>query len=61
MKVPKSILQAMLVALTTGAIVSCEKPRAEDLSTPGVSSPKGHSNTDQGTTIPVGCPACGMG
>lgn len=51
----------MLIAVTTGAIVSCEKPRVEDVSKPGVTSPKGQSNTDQGVPLPGGCPACGMG
>ncbi|MEP6583210.1 MAG: hypothetical protein ABJA90_03040 [Ginsengibacter sp.] len=54
MKLSKSILQAVLIAVTTGAIVSCEKLRKDELSKPKIHK----SKTD--STL-VSCPACGMG
>ncbi|MEO7766982.1 MAG: hypothetical protein ABIS01_06130 [Ferruginibacter sp.] len=54
MKISKSILQAMLVAVTAGAISSCEKPTVDDGKKPGVEKPKVNNTAGQ-------CPACGMG
>ena len=54
MKLSKSILQAMLVAVTVGVISSCEKPKVDDGKKPLIEKVK------KGST-PVGCPACGMG
>ena len=61
MKIPKYILQAMLVAVASGGVISCSKPKAEEVSKPGVHSPKGNAKTDQTATTPDNCPACGMG
>ena len=61
MKIPKYILQAMLVAVASGGVISCSKPKAEDVSKPGVHSTKGNATTDQNTPTPGNCPACGMG
>lgn len=54
MKIPKSILQAMLIAVTAGAVVSCEKPKKDEVAKPAIHNTK----TD---SPPVSCPACGMG
>lgn len=53
MKIAKPVLQAVLVAVTIGALSSCEKPAVSDAKKPATESPKS-GNTD-------GCPACGMG
>ena len=53
MKLSKSILQAMLIAVTAGAIISCEKQSVDEGKKPDIQKPK--------TGIPEGCPACGMG
>jgi hypothetical protein len=59
MKLSKSLLTAMMVAVTTGAIISCEKPKiSEGKKTVIPNSKTGISPSD---TIPEGCPACGMG
>jgi hypothetical protein len=59
MKLSKSLLQAMLIAVTTGTIISCEKPNI-------VEEKKATLQKSAKDTIPVvniteGCPACGMG
>ncbi len=54
MKLPKSILQAMLIAVTTGAVASCEKPKKDEVTKPSIH----HTKAD---STPASCPACGMG
>jgi hypothetical protein len=56
MKLSKSVLQAILVAVTTGIISSCEKPKVDDGKKPAIEKPGQGSNQ-----VPDGCPACGMG
>ena len=59
MKLSKSLLQAMLVAVTTGTIISCEKPTIVEGKKAALQNPKtGTAPTD---SIPLCCPACGMG
>jgi hypothetical protein len=54
MKISKSLLNAMLVAVTAGTIISCQKPKVDDGKKPTIEKPgKGG--------VPVSCPACGMG
>lgn len=56
MKVSKTLLQAIVVAVTVGTTVSCTK------SVDG--KPKTTNNktkTDSTYVIPDNCPACGMG
>jgi len=54
MKLSKTVLQAMIVAVTMGTISSCEKPSQEEVKKSATEKPKPDSE-------PVGCPACGMG
>ena len=54
MKLSKTLLQAILVAVTAGAISSCEKPAADEGKKPATEKPTKGS-------LPDGCPACGMG
>lgn len=54
MKLSKSILQAILVAVTAGTIISCEKASVDEGKKPDIQNPKTGN-------IPEGCPACGMG
>jgi hypothetical protein len=54
MKLSKSLLRAMLVAVTAGTIISCEKPKVDEGKKPAIQK----SNPGN---IPEGCPACGMG
>ncbi|MEO5893986.1 MAG: hypothetical protein ABIQ31_27255 [Ferruginibacter sp.] len=54
MKVSKTLIQAMLVAVTAGLISSCEKPGVDA----GKKVPTEKSKT---TSYPDNCPACGMG
>lgn len=55
MKLSKTILQAMLVAVTVGAISSsCEKPAVDK-------AKKATTEKTQTETVPDCCPACGMG
>jgi hypothetical protein len=54
MKLSKTLLQAMIVAVTVGAISSCEKPYADEIK-------KKTTEKKQSERIPDGCPACGMG
>jgi hypothetical protein len=53
MKLSKSLLQAMVVAVTVAGIISCEKP-APVKEESSKQKPKSDSTY-------VGCPACGMG
>ena len=53
MKLSKSLLHAILVAVTVGTISSCEKIKAGEGKKASTENPK--------TGIPEGCPACGMG
>lgn len=53
MKLSKALLQAILVAVTVGAISSCEKPTVDAAQKSAKETPKEHT--------PDGCPACGMG
>jgi len=54
MKLSKTVLQAMIVAVTMGIISSCEKPCPEEGKKSATEKPKSGNE-------PVGCPACGMG
>lgn len=54
MKLSKSILQAMVVAVTVGTICSCEKPAADE-------GKKTSIEKSKSVNAPGGCPACGMG
>lgn len=54
MKLPKTLLTAMLVAVTAGTISSCEKPNADATK----KTPKQKTETQNNTG---NCPACGMG
>jgi hypothetical protein len=55
MKVSKTILQAMMVAIAVGTISSsCKKPGADEMK-------KNTTEKKQSQNIPESCPACGMG
>ncbi|MEP6947947.1 MAG: hypothetical protein ABI863_01670 [Ginsengibacter sp.] len=54
MKLSKSLLNAILVAVTAGTIISCQKPKVDDGKKPGTEKSKKSG-------VPVSCPACGMG
>jgi hypothetical protein len=54
MKLSKTLLQAMLVAVTIGTLYSCEKPAADE-------SKKTSSEKSSPGAPTEGCPACGMG
>ena len=54
MKLPKSLIKAMLVAVTAGTISSCEKPVADATK----KTPKQKTETQNNTGY---CPNCGMG
>ena len=60
MKLSKSLLSAMLVAVASGTIISCEKAVPEEGKKPPIQNTKGGASTPEGT-LPEGCPACGMG
>jgi hypothetical protein len=55
MKISKTLLQTILVAVTVSTAVSCSK------SVDGKPKKEANSKTDSTQTIPVSCPACGMG
>lgn len=57
MKLSKTLLSAMLVAVTTGTLISCEKARPDEDKKPAVQNPKSVPESN----VPGGCPACGMG
>jgi hypothetical protein len=59
MKLSDSLLKAMLVAITAGTIVSCEKAEAEEIKKSATENPK--SGTSPEVNAPECCPACGMG
>jgi len=54
MKLSKSLLQAMLIAVTAGTIISCEKPKVDEGKKPTT------ENSKAGNELQC-CPACGMG
>ena len=54
MKLSKSLLRAMLIAVTAGTIISCEKPKVDE-------GKKPTTEKSQAGSEPQGCPACGMG
>jgi len=54
MKLSKSLLQAMLIAVTAGTIISCEKPKVDEGKKPATENSKAGNE-------PQCCPACGMG
>lgn len=54
MKLSKTLLQAMLVAVTAGTIISCEKPNVNGAKKATIKK----SATD---STWLNCPACGMG
>ena len=54
MKLSKSLLQAMLIAVTASVICSCEKPPVDQKKNPTT------EKTNNGST-PDSCPGCGMG
>jgi hypothetical protein len=55
MKLSKTLLQAIVVAVTVGAISSsCEKPTADEMK-------KNTTEKKQSESYPDGCPGCGMG
>lgn len=54
MKIPKTLLQAIVIAMAAGSIVACKKPKEEKKAA--------KENTEQNTQkTPELCPACGMG
>ena len=55
MKIPKLLLQTMLVAVTTGTLCSCEKQKLEKNQTPVIKK-QVQTNNNPGSWI-----ACGMG
>jgi type II secretory ATPase GspE/PulE/Tfp pilus assembly ATPase PilB-like protein len=55
MKLSKSLLQAMLIAVAAGTISSCKKPADE------VKKPAKETEQTKTTAATDGCPACGMG
>ena len=57
MKLSKTLLKAMMVAVTVGTAVSCSKSVDGKLKKDAEKT----SKTDSTYTIPGGCPACGMG
>jgi len=59
MKLSKSLLTAMMVAVTAGTIISCEKPKI--LESKKAVTPNSKTGITPSDTIPEGCPACGMG
>ena len=59
MKLPNSLLKAMLVAITTGTIISCEKAKINEGKKATIQNSK--TDTIPGNNFPDGCPACGMG
>jgi hypothetical protein len=52
MKISKILLHAMVVALATGTISSCQKQKLEKSKKAATEKPKPN---------PESCPACGMG
>ena len=54
MKLSKSLLQVLLVAITAGSISSCKKPTTEELK-------KKETLQTNTSNTPGNCPACGMG
>jgi len=55
MKLSKTLLRAIIVAVTVGTISSsCEKPSAEEMK-------KKTTEKKELKNTPDGCPACGMG
>ena len=54
MKLPKTLLTAMLIAVTTGTICSCEKPVADATKKSVKQKLETQGNTNN-------CPGCGMG
>ena len=60
MKLSKTLLQAMMVAVTAGTISSCEKPKVDDGKKPTLEKSKPDDTPSTGST-PLNCPACGMG
>ncbi len=55
MKLSKTLLRAIMIAVTVGAInSSCEKPSAAEMK-------KNTTEKKQVESNPAGCPGCGMG
>ena len=54
MKIAKTVLQGMLIAITAGMISSCEKPTVDNAKKPETQTPKT-------SAAPQDCPGCGMG
>jgi hypothetical protein len=60
MKLSKTIMHAMLAAITTGTIVSCQKPKV-DVFKKEAKSVKDSTLEKYNQAYPGSCPACGMG
>jgi hypothetical protein len=55
MKIPKTVIQTIMVAVTAGTIASCTKSVASK------SSKEANTNKAKTDSTLVYCPACGMG
>lgn len=53
MKLPKTLLSAILIGITVQTLTSCEKEKTPD--------PKEKQKQEEKRQMPDGCPACGMG
>lgn len=59
MKLPKSLLSAIVVGIVVQAVSSCEKSK-DDLNSK-VKQEILKKETEKATSYPESCPACGMG
>lgn len=59
MKISKTLMQAMLAAITTGTIVSCQKPKVDEWNK--ITKTIKDSTLKTHIQYPASCPACGMG
>jgi hypothetical protein len=55
MKLSKTLLHTIIVAVTVGTISSCTKAVEEK------ATHQNESNNPKTESVPEGCPACGMG
>ncbi|MEO7800664.1 MAG: hypothetical protein ABIR81_01620 [Ginsengibacter sp.] len=61
MKLSKTLLRTILVAVTVGTMSSCEKATVGEEKKVATENPKSGGNTQASESSPEGCPACGMG